>query len=191
MPGTATRMWALDMPTLRMPVSASMALGEGDLTSTIPCGRLAHVAILPAGSDSSVVSSGLPDLRCDGHLTLASVRLPDCALVHLFGESAQCAGIRGQCGGAVDERGRGSGARAGAAETAQAGSCGRRWRTWTPLHQTEAMDISRRVEQQVGVPLLRLHHAIYKGTNGRIGHRIPGVPPSLLLHTTGDWCQDR
>jgi len=47
------------------------------------------------------------------------------------------------------------------------------------------MDISRRVEQQVGVPLLRLHHAIYKGTNGRIGHRIPGVPPSLLLHTTG------
>jgi F420H(2)-dependent quinone reductase len=47
------------------------------------------------------------------------------------------------------------------------------------------MDISRWVEQQVGVRLLRLHDAIYKGTNGRIGHRIPGAPPSLLLHTTG------
>jgi len=35
------------------------------------------------------------------------------------------------------------------------------------------------------VRLLRLHNAIYKGTNGRIGHRIPGAPPSLLLHTTG------
>lgn len=33
--------------------------------------------------------------------------------------------------------------------------------------------------------LLRLHDAIYQGTNGRIGHRFPGVPPSLLLHTVG------
>jgi deazaflavin-dependent oxidoreductase (nitroreductase family) len=47
------------------------------------------------------------------------------------------------------------------------------------------MDISRWVEQQVGGPLLRLHNAIYKGTNGRIGHRIPGGPVNLLLHTTG------
>ncbi|OHV04367.1 nitroreductase family deazaflavin-dependent oxidoreductase [Mycobacterium talmoniae] len=47
------------------------------------------------------------------------------------------------------------------------------------------MDIPRWVEQQVAVPLLRLHDAIYQRTNGRIGHRIPGVPPSLLLHTTG------
>ncbi|MGH3542616.1 MAG: nitroreductase family deazaflavin-dependent oxidoreductase [Mycobacterium sp.] len=47
------------------------------------------------------------------------------------------------------------------------------------------MDISRWVEQQVGARLLRVHDAIYKGTNGRIGHRIPGAPPSLLLHTTG------
>lgn len=47
------------------------------------------------------------------------------------------------------------------------------------------MDISRWVEQQVGAPLLQLHDAIYRGTNGRIGHRIPGAPPSLLLHTTG------
>ena len=32
---------------------------------------------------------------------------------------------------------------------------------------------------------MRLHDAIYRGTDGRIGHRIPGAPPSLLLHTTG------
>ncbi|MDT7598808.1 MAG: hypothetical protein QOK26_885 [Pseudonocardiales bacterium] len=48
------------------------------------------------------------------------------------------------------------------------------------------MDIPRWVEQQVGVRALRLHNAIYKGTNGRIGHRfIPGTPPNLLLHTIG------
>lgn len=41
------------------------------------------------------------------------------------------------------------------------------------------------IEQRVGVPLLRLHDAIYKGTNGRIGHRIPFGPPNLLLHTVG------
>lgn len=41
------------------------------------------------------------------------------------------------------------------------------------------------LERHVGVQLLRLHDAIYRGTNGRIGHRIPGAPPSLLLHTTG------
>jgi deazaflavin-dependent oxidoreductase (nitroreductase family) len=47
------------------------------------------------------------------------------------------------------------------------------------------MDVSHWLEQQVGLPLLRLHDAIYKGTNGRIGHRIPGAPPNLLLHTIG------
>jgi F420H(2)-dependent quinone reductase len=47
------------------------------------------------------------------------------------------------------------------------------------------MDMSQWFEQRVGVPLLRLHDAIYKGTNGRIGHHIPGGPPSLLLHTVG------
>jgi hypothetical protein len=31
------------------------------------------------------------------------------------------------------------------------------------------MDIPRWIEQQVGVRLLQLHDAIYKGTNGRIG----------------------
>lgn len=40
-------------------------------------------------------------------------------------------------------------------------------------------------EQLVGVPLLRLHDMIYQKTNGRIGHRIPGAPPCLLLHTVG------
>ncbi len=40
-------------------------------------------------------------------------------------------------------------------------------------------------EQFVGVPILRLHDRIYQKTNGWIGHRIPGVPPNLLLHTVG------
>jgi deazaflavin-dependent oxidoreductase (nitroreductase family) len=31
---------------------------------------------------------------------------------------------------------------------------------------------------------LRLHEGIYRGTGGRIGHRLLGVP-CLLLHTTG------
>jgi F420H(2)-dependent quinone reductase len=48
------------------------------------------------------------------------------------------------------------------------------------------MDIPRWIEQQAGVRLLRVPDAIYKGTNGRIGHRfMPGIPPNLLLHTTG------
>lgn len=47
------------------------------------------------------------------------------------------------------------------------------------------MDISSWVEHQVGGRLLRLHDALYQRTNGRIGHRFPGVPPSLLLHTVG------
>lgn len=47
------------------------------------------------------------------------------------------------------------------------------------------MDVSLWVEQHIGVALLRAHDKLYKRTNGRIGHRFPGVPPSLLLHTTG------
>ncbi|WP_163757584.1 nitroreductase family deazaflavin-dependent oxidoreductase [Mycobacterium botniense] len=47
------------------------------------------------------------------------------------------------------------------------------------------MDVSQWVEQVVGIPLLRMHNAIYTATKGRIGHRIPGGPPNLLLHTTG------
>jgi deazaflavin-dependent oxidoreductase (nitroreductase family) len=41
------------------------------------------------------------------------------------------------------------------------------------------------LEQFVLVPILRAHDTIYRKTDGRIGHRIPGMPPSLLLHTTG------
>jgi F420H(2)-dependent quinone reductase len=33
--------------------------------------------------------------------------------------------------------------------------------------------------------LLRLHNTIYQGTGGRVGHHFPGMPPALLLHTTG------
>lgn len=47
------------------------------------------------------------------------------------------------------------------------------------------MDISLWIEQQIGAPLLRMHDAIYKHTNGRIGHRIPFGPVNLLLHTVG------
>lgn len=32
---------------------------------------------------------------------------------------------------------------------------------------------------------LSLHDKIYKATSGRIGHRVPGMPPNLLLHTVG------
>ena len=32
---------------------------------------------------------------------------------------------------------------------------------------------------------VRTHDAVYQGSNGLIGHRIPGAPNSLLLHTLG------
>jgi F420H(2)-dependent quinone reductase len=47
------------------------------------------------------------------------------------------------------------------------------------------MNVSLWLEQHVGMPMLGLHDRIYQRTNGRIGHRIPFVPPSLLLHTVG------
>ena len=47
------------------------------------------------------------------------------------------------------------------------------------------MDIARIVEQRVGPPLLMLHDKIYRGTDGRIGHTIPGIPSSLIVHTIG------
>ncbi|BBZ42949.1 nitroreductase family deazaflavin-dependent oxidoreductase [Mycobacterium parmense] len=47
------------------------------------------------------------------------------------------------------------------------------------------MGISSSFEQFALIPMLRIHDTIYQKTNGRIGHRIPGMPPSLLLHTTG------
>jgi len=32
---------------------------------------------------------------------------------------------------------------------------------------------------------LRAHDTIYQRTGGWIGHRLPGMPPNLLLHSTG------
>ena len=32
---------------------------------------------------------------------------------------------------------------------------------------------------------VRVHDALYQGSKGWIGHRIPGAPNSLLLHTVG------
>ena len=40
-------------------------------------------------------------------------------------------------------------------------------------------------EKYFGYPMLLLHDKLYKGTNGRIGHTIPGGPPMLILHTVG------
>ncbi|WP_067975275.1 nitroreductase family deazaflavin-dependent oxidoreductase [Mycolicibacter icosiumassiliensis] len=39
--------------------------------------------------------------------------------------------------------------------------------------------------EKVGVRALSLHNLIYQQTHGWIGHKIPGLPPSLLLHTVG------
>jgi len=49
------------------------------------------------------------------------------------------------------------------------------------------MGIGLWLEQNVGYRILMLHDKLYKSTDGRIGHRIPlpGVAPSLLLHTVG------
>jgi deazaflavin-dependent oxidoreductase (nitroreductase family) len=40
------------------------------------------------------------------------------------------------------------------------------------------------LEQGLLPPLLRVHDAVYRNTNGWIGHRTLGIP-SLLLHTVG------
>lgn len=48
-------------------------------------------------------------------------------------------------------------------------------------------NISRLVEQRLG----SLHDTIYQATNGRIGHHVPGAPPSLLLRTVGAKTQRR
>lgn len=39
-------------------------------------------------------------------------------------------------------------------------------------------------ERALGL-FVRVHDAVYQRTNGWIGHRIPGAPNSLLLHTVG------
>ena len=40
------------------------------------------------------------------------------------------------------------------------------------------------IEQTLLPQVLRIHDAVYRGTNGWIGHRTLGIP-SLLLHTVG------
>jgi deazaflavin-dependent oxidoreductase (nitroreductase family) len=40
------------------------------------------------------------------------------------------------------------------------------------------------LEEKVLPPVLRVHDAVYRGTNGWIGHRTLWIP-SLLLHTVG------
>ena len=40
-------------------------------------------------------------------------------------------------------------------------------------------------ERYLGIPLLKAHDAIYRKTNGWVGHKIPGQAPILLLHTVG------
>ncbi len=40
------------------------------------------------------------------------------------------------------------------------------------------------VERLLG-RFLRVHDAVYQKTNGRIGRRLPGFAPALLLHTVG------
>ena len=39
--------------------------------------------------------------------------------------------------------------------------------------------------EQVLFAFLRTHDKVYQATNGLIGHRMPAMPPSLLLHTVG------
>lgn len=39
--------------------------------------------------------------------------------------------------------------------------------------------------QKVGIRVLGLHDLIYRRTGGWIGHRVPGLPPNLLLHHVG------
>jgi deazaflavin-dependent oxidoreductase (nitroreductase family) len=52
------------------------------------------------------------------------------------------------------------------------------------VNETEFMTMPA-WEKYIGVPLLKLHDRIYKGTNGRIGHKLPGAPATLILHTVG------
>ena len=39
--------------------------------------------------------------------------------------------------------------------------------------------------QRAMLGFLRLHNLVYQKTGGWVGHRIPGMPPNLLLHTVG------
>jgi len=44
--------------------------------------------------------------------------------------------------------------------------------------------VSTLSEKALGA-FVRVHDAVYQRTGGRLGHRIPGAPNSLLLHTVG------
>lgn len=44
--------------------------------------------------------------------------------------------------------------------------------------------MSSLADKAVGL-FVRVHDALYQGSGGWIGHRIPGAPNSLLLHTVG------
>jgi hypothetical protein len=59
------------------------------------------------------------------------------------------------------------------------------WHGCRALGIHDHMDHLSTVERSVGLRLVRLHELLYKKTSGRIGHRLPGIPPSLVLHTTG------
>ncbi|MCG5430739.1 nitroreductase family deazaflavin-dependent oxidoreductase [Mycobacterium sp. MYCO198283] len=39
--------------------------------------------------------------------------------------------------------------------------------------------------EKIALRFLRLHDLLYRRSGGRIGHRVPGQPNSLLLHSTG------
>ena len=39
--------------------------------------------------------------------------------------------------------------------------------------------------EQLMLRFLRIHDAVYQKSGGWIGHRLPGMPPNLLLHTIG------
>jgi deazaflavin-dependent oxidoreductase (nitroreductase family) len=39
--------------------------------------------------------------------------------------------------------------------------------------------------QRAAFKALRVHDIIYKKSGGWVGHRIPGAPPNLLLHSVG------
>jgi F420H(2)-dependent quinone reductase len=39
--------------------------------------------------------------------------------------------------------------------------------------------------EKVMLAFLRLHDTVYQRSNGRVGHRLPGLPPNLLLHSVG------
>src|SRR5271156_3855142 len=74
----------------------------------------------------------------------------------------------------------------GATRTGKApdSSCGTRWRGSTRIRKTGAMSSPSPLEHAT-LRFLALHDSIYQKTGGWLGHRIPGMPPNLLLHTVG------